>query len=593
MEYIEKYLDHTLDTLKEVLMGEATLTESDLHRADLLRSYTVNPWLTQTSRLNDLLELAIAIDALPKFMELVDTLQIFKMWKAMRCTEQNPKYHPEGNVAIHMTLALIKAKSHNREVKLATLAHDFGKPFSYFLHGNTYDHHASGIQPINDFCNIFGLSQNDRHLMLTVCQYHIRAHEVTGKNSLTPNKLLDLLNKLDYKSEDQTFFQNCMNAFRCDLQGRGGDTDVGSVYYLEGAAEALRNSTGQTNEDLIYTLKRYMRSREVGPRKDKEVLLPLGVGVGTAHREWLMTELNKRQLDILAVVVVGSKAQGLETEKSDMDLICVYKPDYLEPSNLKAVSNSELEIQLGFRNVESFITGVSNSDLNVIDLLWADTKHVLYSTPTWDKVVRERRECLARDMPGLTNFLSASYYEFIERDEELVAVTDFLELLKRNNERLSLEDCKAYVERMATSRVRIEDDPGKSGKYLVRIFGRSYNLHVPKEQFIDAIEKRLKKLKSSVRKQLDDKALAHSIRAAWTYVSLFQSGGNLTQLLSDAQKATLINIKQGNYTRESIIELLKVVDTQVKDAKLGLGKHWPEPNVKAFIEIFNQFDPKK
>lgn len=592
MEYIEKYVDHTLDTLEEVLKGEATLVESDVHRADLLRSYTINVWLLHTERLNKILEYAIAVNALPKFMELVDVLHIFKMWRPMRHTEQNPKYHPEGNVAIHTTLALIKAKSYNREVKLATLAHDFGKPFSYFLHGNTYDHHASGIQPINDFCNIFGLSQDDRHLMLTVCQYHIRAHEVIGKNSLTPAKLLDLLDVLDYKSEDQTFFRNCLGAFKCDLQGRGGDTDVGSVYYLEGAAEALRNSTGQTKEDLIYTLKRYMRSREVGPRKDKEVLLPLGVGIGTAHREWLMTELNKRQLDILAVVIVGSKAQGLETEKSDTDLVCVYKPDYLEPSNLRAVSNPELEIQLGFRNVESFITGITNSDLNVIDLLWADTKHLIYSTPIWDKVVRERRECLAKDMPGLTNFLSASYYEFIERDEELAAVTDFLELLKRSDERLTLEDGKAYVEKMATSRVRLEDDPGKPGKYLVRIYGRSYNLHVPKEQFISAIDKRLMKLKSSVRKQLDDKALAHSIRAAWTYVSLFQSGGNLTQLLSDAQKATLVDIKRGNYTRESIIELLKMVDTQVRDAKEKLGKHWPEPNVNAFIEIFNQFNPK-
>lgn len=593
MGYIQKYVDHTLDTLEEALRDGTTLTESDLHRAELLRSYIVNPWLMQTSRLNSLLEYAIAMNKLPRFMDLVDKLYIFKMWRAMGATEQNPKYHPEGDVAIHTTLVLIEAKVYNREVKLAALAHDFGKPFSYFLHGNTYDHHVSGIQPINDFCNVFGLSQDDRRLMLTVCQYHIRAHEVTGRNALSPAKLLELLDHLDYASEDQTFFQNCLNAFRCDLKGRGGDTDVGSVYYLEGAAEALRRTKGKDRDSKLFTLRRYMRSREVGARKDKTLLLPLGSGIGVEHRNWLMEELNERQLDIIAVVIVGSKAQGLETEKSDTDLVCIYKPDYLEPSNLKAVSNPELELQLGFRNVESFITGVSNADLNVIDLLWADTRHVIYSTPTWDKVVRERRECLAKDMPGLTSFLSASYYEFIERDEELLAVTKFLEVLKRNEERLTYEDCGRYVTSTGSPRVWLEDDPGKEGKYLVRIYGRSYNLHTPKAQFIDAIEKRLKKLNLSVRKQLDDKALAHSIRAAWTYVALFQSGGNLAQLLSDAQKATLVDIKRGKYTRESIIELLKVVDTQVKNAKLELGKFCPEPNVSAFIEIFNQFNPKQ
>ena len=107
--------------------------------------------------------------------------QLFPEVKALMGVSQDREWHPEGDVFVHTTLAVDRAReliadlSYPKQVTvmLATLAHDFGKPATTeFIDGRTRSrgHEEAGVAPTESFL--------DRIKMHTLGGYDVRGQVI-------------------------------------------------------------------------------------------------------------------------------------------------------------------------------------------------------------------------------------------------------------------------------------------------------------------------------------------------------------------------------------------------------------------------------
>jgi putative nucleotidyltransferase with HDIG domain len=112
----------------------------------------------------------------------------FSMIKELQEVEQNPKYHPEGNVFIH-TMMVIDEGANNREKSnskrafmWALLLHDIGKkPTTKFRKGRltSYDHDIVGADMVVKFLNYFNEEEKFINEVRGLARWHMQSLFVT------------------------------------------------------------------------------------------------------------------------------------------------------------------------------------------------------------------------------------------------------------------------------------------------------------------------------------------------------------------------------------------------------------------------------
>lgn len=565
-------------TLRSALFEGYVLTPTDYSRGELVPQVS---YLPHSGLLRDILGEASVQNKLVELMTLLDDLGIFKMWSAMAHTPQNPEYHPEGSVEAHMYMVMNVAREYGPIVKLGALVHDFGKPASYIEHGNTHDHHVSGLSYIEAFCDLFGIDNKVGELITTVCKYHIRAHQV---HILSAPKLLQVLRALRYDEDE--YWQNCMDIMKCDLLGRGGNPTTESIDYLNAAKDLLRSQPDypQTPVRLVMTvLKRFIRTRKENTVTTKLPILPLNLHVTTERRTWLMEQVNSQCLDVVAIVIVGSVNQQIATLDSDLDIVCVYRPDEFSTPVNERPKSVDLKMELQFKSVMSLPDNIGKADHNTLDLLYAPTECLVYSTRLWDLLCKHRSHAVAVDMYGLTAGLNSLHYQIYGRDEELAV------LAKVHDATVSplITNMHHLVEYVNHPKVHLAQPEGRKPE-LLYVLGKSYSSGIKFTELASLLERRRVKVQSVTSLTPDTKYVVHAIRGAVAYLTLLDTDGK-SMTLDTATSLHLINLKCG-LGLSSVPQTVLALDKEIKyAAALSINDGLREqPDVEKFKSLIKE-----
>jgi len=220
-----------------------------------------------------------------KYLQDTGAIEIFPELAAMNELEQDPVYHPEGNVLEHVkqvmdfaTLIDLVADlgSDNRIVlMLSCLCHDMGKITTTVIEDGKIrspGHAQAGDEIIQKFMESIGTPKKYHDAVLTLCRHHM---DLLGVK-MTRRFVIRLANKVNVHSD--------LNMLRhlivCDHMGRGSGSIFPSVVFdLEDIAKDLKVETDVP--------KPIMQGRD---------LIALGLNPGPEFKS-ILDDVFERQLD--------------------------------------------------------------------------------------------------------------------------------------------------------------------------------------------------------------------------------------------------------------------------------------------------------
>ena len=112
--------------------------------------------------------------------------------EALIGVEQDPVFHPEGDVWEHTMLVLDTAAQLRKDARkplefmLSALCHDFGKPAAWQLidgHIRALGHEKQGIEPAKAFLSRFGYEVDVQDYVANMVQLHMRPNLLAAQNS--------------------------------------------------------------------------------------------------------------------------------------------------------------------------------------------------------------------------------------------------------------------------------------------------------------------------------------------------------------------------------------------------------------------------
>lgn len=112
----------------------------------------------------------------------------FSMIKDLQTVDQNPKFHPEGNVFIHTMMvvdegAKVRDKSHDKRALMwGLLLHDLGKkPTTKWRKGRltSYDHDKVGFTMAHEFLEYFDENEEFIDKVSSLVRWHMQSLFVT------------------------------------------------------------------------------------------------------------------------------------------------------------------------------------------------------------------------------------------------------------------------------------------------------------------------------------------------------------------------------------------------------------------------------
>lgn len=177
------------------------------------------------------------------FLERSGWIRFYPELQALIGCEQNPSWHPEGDVWIHTLLALdhfAKMDFANEEdtiiVGLAVLCHDFGKPRCIEIKDGritTPKHEIKGVEPVTTFINRLTDQKNILPEVLCLVKDHLtplRLHESNSSVSAI-RRLSTRVKRID----------RLLNVVECDLFGKGDTSHpkIDAVKWTKEKAEEL------------------------------------------------------------------------------------------------------------------------------------------------------------------------------------------------------------------------------------------------------------------------------------------------------------------------------------------------------------------
>lgn len=270
--------------------------------------------------------------------------------------------------------------------------------------------------------------------------------------------------------------------------------------------------------------------------------------------------------------IVGSRLYGTNTEKSDTDY--------------RGVANTPLNVVLdlfqGFEQKDSgfieddkviydlgkFIKLCSAANPNILELLFVPDSHILFSTPTWEKLIENRQYFLSKKARWTFSGYAVSQLNDIKNHRQW-----FIDSPKQKPTR---------------EMFGLTDSPKASGENLG--FLESLNLELIDNKYRDEFRREIEyrhqkkawdnyaswaKNRNPERKRLEE-LYKYDVKHASHLVRLMSEGkellltGKITFPLPNAEE--ILAIKNGKYQYEEIIEIAETLDAQFaewdKESKL-------------------------
>ena len=159
----------------------------------------------------------------------------------LETTEQEPDWHPEGNVWIHTLMVLDEAANIIRRendltdtdrirVMLGALCHDLGKPATtLFIEGRmrSREHEAAGVEPAEKLLSKWTFSEEDQTAVAHLVDEHLKPAELVRqreKGILNDKSLSNALRRL-IKRIYPASLASLLAVFEADTKGRGAPRD--------------------------------------------------------------------------------------------------------------------------------------------------------------------------------------------------------------------------------------------------------------------------------------------------------------------------------------------------------------------------------
>ena len=112
----------------------------------------------------------------------------------------------------------------------------------------------------------------------------------------------------------------------------------------------------------------------------------------------------KKEFDIVAAVVTGSHLFKLDTPKSDVDLLIVYKPPLYDVLMGSTFKKGKLDgkfvkapgaIEVNLVSLPDFLHRLVNGDIASVEALFGDNLH---ATNCWDEIVKLRSRAITKNL---------------------------------------------------------------------------------------------------------------------------------------------------------------------------------------------------
>lgn len=133
--------------------------------------------------------------------------------------EQNPKWHPEGNVDKHIEMVFEHAKENYDDVDLmvAAIFHDLGKVDTFKPHKKTglptsYGHENHAKKYIDLFFDLYSDITTNKTKIIEICENHMKAHKYLDGSLSKPHKRENF--------ENLDFFDDIIKFCHCDEGGK-------------------------------------------------------------------------------------------------------------------------------------------------------------------------------------------------------------------------------------------------------------------------------------------------------------------------------------------------------------------------------------
>jgi tRNA nucleotidyltransferase (CCA-adding enzyme) len=213
--------------------------------------------------------------------------RLFPEMAALVGCQQDPEWHPEGDVWAHTLLVIDQARTmiddldrgRGMAIMLGAVCHDFGKPLTTaWIEGRlrSLNHEAQGVHPATTFLDRLGIHPIDgfdvRHQVLGMVQYHL----APGMWHTSPSPVSDgAFRRLAQKVD----LELLARLSRADCRGRTGTFDCSAMDWFVSRARALG-----------------VEHRAPDPILMGRHLLALGVAPGPVMGR-VLKEIYERQLD--------------------------------------------------------------------------------------------------------------------------------------------------------------------------------------------------------------------------------------------------------------------------------------------------------
>lgn len=176
----------------------------------------------------------------------------FPALAATRGVPQDPVWHPEGSVEVHLGLAGDEAAAIARRdgldeeetsvLVLAAITHDFGKAISTKVNEEgrivSGGHNTTGVEPARDFLKQIGAPVRFHEQILPLIDRHM-CHSPGGNQELTDSAVRRLLRRLDHAGGGPTL-KTWARLVEADKAGRGAGARKARDYVPEWLERAER-----------------------------------------------------------------------------------------------------------------------------------------------------------------------------------------------------------------------------------------------------------------------------------------------------------------------------------------------------------------
>jgi hypothetical protein len=157
--------------------------------------------------------------------------------------EQNPSYHPEGNVDVHIRMVFEHAKENYGDVDLmiAAIFHDLGKVDTFRIHPikgtpTSYGHESYAKRYIERYFDLYSDVTTNKEKIVEICENHMKAHKYLDGSISKKHKRQQF--------ENLKYFDDIIKFSHCD--------DAGKIMKTEDLSDIIKNSISKIDDNLSY-----------------------------------------------------------------------------------------------------------------------------------------------------------------------------------------------------------------------------------------------------------------------------------------------------------------------------------------------------